>query len=353
MSPSRPRRSRNPDDQDLSEADQTLADADQTGSDTDQSLSDRDRAAAKVDQDASDREQAAADRYIETARLTGDAGRLGEYERAHAERDEGTISRTATAAVRALISGERDEQAERRDENARSRDETAASRDQLAELADREAETLADSVGEVDARARHAFEAAASARSLAAAARARAATDRENAARDREAAAEDRKFLRGEMERSHLDELTGAYRRGLGEILLRHEMRRAERQSGELTLIFLDADDLKQTNARSGHAAGDALLCQVFAGVQAKLRPYDPIVRWGGDEFVCTISGISTEEARARIESAQANLSEHESPVSITFGLATMEPNDTLATLIGRADEAQRQAKQDKRRPGD
>ena len=353
MSPSRPRRSRNPDDQDLSEADQTLADADQTGSDTDQSLSDRDRAAAKVDQDASDREQAVADRYIETARLTGDAGRLGEYERAHAERDEGTISRTATAAVRALISGERDEQAERRDENARSRDETAASRDQLAELADREAETLADSVGEVDARARHAFEAAASARSLAAAARARAATDRENAARDREAAAEDRKFLRGEMERSHLDELTGAYRRGLGEILLRHEMRRAERQSGELTLIFLDADDLKQTNARSGHAAGDDLLRQVFGGVQAKLRPYDPIVRWGGDEFVCTISGISTEEARARIESAQANLSEHESPVSITFGLATMEPNDTLATLIGRADEAQRQAKQDKRRPGD
>ncbi len=352
MSPSRPRRSRNPDDQELSEADQTLADADQTGSDTDQSLSDRDRAAAKGDQDASDREQAVAERYIETARLTGDSGRLGEYERAHAERDEGTISRTATAAVRALISGERDEQAERRDESARSRDETAASRDQVAELADREAEALAGSVGEVDARARHAFEAAASARSLAATARVRAATDRENAARDREAAAEDRKFLRGEMERSHLDELTGAYRRGLGEILLRHEMRRAERQGGDLTLIFLDVDDLKQTNARSGHAAGDALLCQVFGGVQAKLRPYDPIVRWGGDEFVCTISGISTAEAQARIESAQANLSELEPQVLITFGLATMEPNDTLAALIDRADHAQRQAKQDKRRPG-
>jgi diguanylate cyclase (GGDEF)-like protein len=350
--PSRPRGNPNSDEQGLSEADQTLADADQTGSDTDQSLSDRDRAAAAIDQDASDREQAVADRYIETARLTGDAGPLGEYERAHAERDEGTISRAATAAVRALISGERDAQAERRDEIARDRDQTAASRDQLADLAGREAEALASSVGEVNARARRAFEAAASARSLAAAARARAAADRENAARDREAAAQDRKFLSGEMERSHLDDLTGAYRRGLGEILLRHEMRRADREGGQLTLIFIDADDLKQINARSGHAAGDTLLRQIFTGVQAKLRPYDPIVRWGGDEFVCTISGISTVEAGARIESAQASLNELEPPVSITFGLSTMLPNDTLPALMDRADQAQRKAKREKRRPG-
>jgi diguanylate cyclase (GGDEF)-like protein len=350
--PSGPRGTPKLDDQGFSEADQTLADSDQTGSDTDQSLSDRDRAAAKVDQDVSDREQAVADRSIETARLTGDAGRLSEYERAHAERDEGTISRAATAAVRALISGERDEQAERRDENARERDETAAGRDQLAELADHEAEALASDVGEVDARARHAFEAAATARSLAAAARARAATDRENAAHDREAAAKDRKFLRGEMERSHLDELTGAYRRGLGEILLRQEMRRADRQGGELALIFIDADDLKQTNARIGHAAGDALLRQIFDGIQAKLRPYDPIVRWGGDEFVCTISGISAAEARARIESAQATLNKLEPPVSVTFGLSTMESKDTLAALMSRADDAQRKAKQEKHPPG-
>jgi len=352
MSPSSRRHgNQNPDDQGLSDADQTLADADQTSSDTDQSLSDRDRAASEVDQDASDREQAIADRFIETARLTGDAGRLAEYERAHAERDEGTVSRAATAAVRALISGERDEQAELRDENARDRDETAAGRDRLADVADREAETAARSVGEVDARDRHAFEAAASARTLAAADRARAATDRENAARDREAAASDRSFLRAEMERAHLDELTGAYRRGLGKILLRHEMRRADRQGAELTLVFIDADELKQTNAQLGHAAGDALLRRIFDGVQEKLRPYDPIVRWGGDEFVCTISGISPEEARARIAGAQANLDEREPRCSITFGLATMEPDDTLAALLDRADLAQREAKQNKRRP--
>jgi diguanylate cyclase (GGDEF)-like protein len=340
------------DDRGSSEADQTVADADQTTADTDQSLSDRDRVAARVDQDVSDREQAVADRLFETARLTGDSGRLAEYERAHAERDEVTISRAATAAVRALISGERDEQAERRDDNARTRDETAAGRDRIADHADREAEALAGAVGEIDLRARQAFEAAASARSVAATARARAAADRENAARDREAAAKDRDFLRGEMERSHLDELTGGYRRGLGEILLSHEMRRADRQGDELTLIFIDADDLKQTNASLGHAAGDVLLRRIFDGVQARLRSYDPIVRWGGDEFVCTISGISAAEARARIESTQVDLKELEPPVSVTFGLSTMEPSDTLAALMSRADDAQRKAKQEKRRLG-
>jgi GGDEF domain-containing protein len=93
-------------------------------------------------------------------------------------------------------------------------------------------------------------------------------------------------------------------RRGLGEILLRHEMRR------------------------------------------------DPIVRWGGDEFVCTISGITTAEAQARIESAQADLHQLEPPVSVTFGLSTTVPHDTLDSVMGRADEAQRQAKEDRRRSG-
>jgi diguanylate cyclase (GGDEF)-like protein len=171
------------------------------------------------------------------------------------------------------------------------------------------------------------------------------------AASDREAAAEDRRFLRGEMERSHLDELAGAYRRGLRGILLRHEMRRAERQAWGLTLIFIDADDLKQTNARWGHAAGDDLLRQVFDGVQTKLRSYDPIVRWGGDEFVCTISGISTAEAQARIEGTQTGLNEREPPVSVTFGLF----DDGTERHSRHPDEprrqAQREAKQVRRRP--
>jgi diguanylate cyclase (GGDEF)-like protein len=334
---------------DASDADQTLSEADQTSSDSDQSLSDRDQAAAQADQQVSDREQALADRQFDATDASVRPSRLPEYEKAHAERDEGTMSRAATAAVRSMISAERDAQAEQRDKHARDRDLIAEDRDQVADLADQEADALAREIGEADTPAKLALEAAASARSLAASARSKAAADRERAAADREAAARDREFLRGEMERSQMDELTGAYRRGMGEILLRHELARAKRLGATLTLAFIDADRLKEINTRSGHAAGDALLRQIYDALQARLRPYDPIVRWGGDEFVCTISGVIPAEARIRLEQAAIDLGALDPQVSITFGVAAMEPDDTLASLVGRADTAQRKAKEAKR----
>ncbi len=336
-------------EQAASDADQTLSETDQTSSDSDQSLSDRDQAAAQADQQVSDREQALADRQFDATDASVQPSRLPEYERAHAERDEGTMSRAATAAVRSMISSERDAQAEQRDNQARDRDLIAEERDQVADLADQEAAALAREIGKADTSTKLALEAAASARSLAASARSKAARDRERAAGDREAAARDREFLRDEMERSQMDELTGAYRRGMGEILLRHELARAKRLGASLTLAFVDADRLKETNTRSGHAAGDVLLRQVCSGLQARLRPYDPIVRWGGDEFVCTISGVIPAEARIRIEQAEVDLRALDPPVSITFGVAAMEPGDNLAALVGRADAAQREAKGKKR----
>jgi diguanylate cyclase (GGDEF)-like protein len=332
-----------------SDADQTLSEADQTSSDSDQSLSDRDQAAAQADQQISDREQAIADRRFDAADASAQSSSLSEYEKAQADRDEGTMSRAATAAVRSMISAERDAQAELRDKQARERDLIAEERDQVADLADQEAVALAREVGAADTSTKVALEAAASARSLAASARGKAASDRERAARDRQAAARDREFLRDEMERSQMDELTGAYRRGMGEILLRHELMRAKRLGAPLTLAFVDADRLKETNTHSGHAAGDALLRQVCNGLQARLRPYDPIVRWGGDEFVCTVSGVIPAEARIRIEQAEVDLGALDPPVSITFGVAAMQPADTLAALVSRADAAQREAKNKKR----
>lgn len=328
-----------------SDADQTLSEGDQTSSDADQSFSDRDQAAAQADQQVSDREQAISDRQLDATDASERPSRLPEYEKAHAERDEGTMSRAATAAVRSMISAERDAQAEQRDGHARDRDLIAEERDQVADLADQEAASLAREIGEAGTPAKL----AASARSLAASARSKAASDRERAARDREAAARDREFLRDEMERSQLDELTGAYRRGMGEILLRHELARAKRLGAALTLAFIDADRLKEVNTRSGHAAGDALLRQIYIALQARLRPYDPIVRWGGDEFLCTVSGVIPAEARIRLEQAAVDLGALDPQVSITFGVAAMEPADTLADLVGRADATQRKAKEGKR----
>jgi diguanylate cyclase (GGDEF)-like protein len=171
----------------------------------------------------------------------------------------------------------------------------------------------------------------------AAAQRMQAATDRARAARDRAAAAADREHLLAELEQAHLDDLTGAYRRGMGEIAVINEIERARRSDQALVLAYVDADDLKGVNDREGHAAGDALLRDLVALLRAKLRPYDPVVRWGGDEFICTISNADLDDAGRRFEEIRIGLSE-KAGAPISVGLAALGESDTLETLVERAD---------------
>jgi diguanylate cyclase (GGDEF)-like protein len=166
------------------------------------------------------------------------------------------------------------------------------------------------------------------------------AADRKRAAGDREAAAVDRERHLAELDRAHLDELTGAYRRGMGRIALVHEIERARRSESALAFAYLDVNGLKALNDRDGHAAGDALLCDLVTSMRTKLRPYDPIVRWGGDEFICTISDAGLEAARSRVEEIGNMLGELHQGSSFSVGLAMLDESDTLETLMERADEA-------------
>jgi len=94
---------------------------------------------------------------------------------------------------------------------------------------------------------------------------------------------------------------------GLGRIALEHEINRAP----PLVLAFLDVDGLKQVNGRRGHAAGDALLRGVVDAIETHLRSYDPIVRIGGDEFICALADCTLDEARLRFKKiAQRSMSD-------------------------------------------
>jgi diguanylate cyclase (GGDEF)-like protein len=241
--------------------------------------------------------------------------------------------------VRAQVSFERDDHAKERDEVAQKRDRIAEERDRAAEEHDREMMRLAEEAGHGDPRATQALQALAEMRDKAAAYRTQAAADRQRAARDRLAAAEDRHELLSELERAHLDDLTGTYRRGMGQIALINEIQRAQRSQGALVLAYIDCDGLKDVNDREGHGFGDALLRELVDLLRSKLRPYDPVVRWGGDEFICTISDVDPENARTRFEEIRATLAETRR-VAVTVGLAALEEGDTLETLIERADAA-------------
>jgi len=92
-----------------------------------------------------------------------------------------------------------------------------------------------------------------------------------------------------------VDDLTGTLRRGAGLAALEREIGRARRHGDHLlTVAFIDLDSLKSVNDSSGHAAGDALLCELAGALTRRLRAYDLVVRWGGDEFVVALSHAGT-----------------------------------------------------------
>jgi len=86
--------------------------------------------------------------------------------------------------------------------------------------------------------------------------------------------------------------------------------------------------------------AGDALLRLVSDTIRANVRPYDVLVRYGGDELLCAMPNLTAADARERFEKIVAGLRSVNTGHSVTFGLAEAESTDSLEELIVRADQA-------------
>jgi len=167
----------------------------------------------------------------------------------------------------------------------------------------------------------------------------RIAVERSQAELDRTTAHADRGASEQERESAALDGLTGAYHRAPGRTELEREIARARRTEQPLALAYVDVDHLKATNDARGHAGGDRLLVAVANTIRAKLRPYDLIIRYGGDEFVCVVSGMCLTEVTARFSLVNAALAEGQECGSVTIGLAELLPDDASGDLIARADD--------------
>jgi diguanylate cyclase (GGDEF)-like protein len=325
-----------------------LAAAEQTGADADQSLSDSDQSTAEHDQISSDRDQAAAD--IDQAASDGQRPHSQEpadYERTRRMRADSTLERRATSHMRSIVSTLRDRVADRRDELAAARDIASAARDQLAATLDDETERfegkrLPQQNGQSDdgrAELRAALERmGAQSRARAALQRQAAADDRASAARDRQHAALDRVAYAHELAAAATDEMTGALRRGVGLVALQREMDRTSRSGEQLIVAFVDVDGLKAVNDRDGHSAGDSLLRTVVSLVTEEFRSYDLMLRFGGDEFVCSFSGDGLGEIGKRFTRVSVKLGQAAPGASISVGVSQRRAEDTIETLLDRAD---------------
>jgi len=309
--------------------DQTLADADQTGSDSDQTASDREQAAADSDQAASDRDLVHG----------GDPD-------AHGVSRE---VRSRTAQQRQFSARGRVVAASARDQVALARDLAALARDRTAERRDRAVATRdADSAGgdsEMTLRAAESRRSAAADRAAAAESRTRAAVDREQAARDRDGAAREvrqahaeRDALLAQLASAVTDGLTGTRSRATGLEDFDHEIARARRTMAPLVIAYVDVVGLKAVNDAHGHGAGDALLQHAVNTIRGHLRSYDLIVRIGGDEFMCVMSGATVDYAHQRFAAIQTTLAADPYPCELKVGFAALTDEDSAADLIRRAD---------------
>ena len=229
--------------------------------------------------------------------------------------------------------------AEDRDAIADDRDRIAAAHDEVAELRDARATARDARAAAREALVGRLDPAAVTDRAGARRDRQGSATDRINARNDRLAAADDRATSADERRLFLIDGLTGARRRDAGMMELEREISRAKRTRQSFVLAFIDVDGLKVINDSRGHAAGDQLLAQVAAAVRSHVRPYDLIVRYGGDEFLCGLLDLRIEDTVARFALVNDRLA-RECLASVTVGLAELTADDDLRDLIDRADAA-------------
>jgi diguanylate cyclase (GGDEF)-like protein len=122
---------------------------------------------------------------------------------------------------------------------------------------------------------------------------------------------------------------------------LAEEVARARREEGPLCLLMADIDHFKAYNDAFGHLAGDDALHSVAQILSVSARPYDFVARYGGEEFAIILPNTSPDAAagvaeRLRLAVARAQMPHRQ--LTLSFGVASMQPDSGSRDLVHEAD---------------
>lgn len=145
-----------------------------------------------------------------------------------------------------------------------------------------------------------------------------------------------------------VDPLTGVWNRSSMQQKLSEEYSRMLRGGQPSALCMMDLDHFKSINDNYGHVAGDKVLQSATEVAKKRLRTYDSIFRYGGEEFLFCLPNISVDVATTAMDRIRADLEESIVTVSdgtevrytASFGVTPFLPDLSLEENIETADRA-------------
>jgi len=167
-------------------------------------------------------------------------------------------------------------------------------------------------------------------------------------------------FVRISVERQNffklsvIDGLTGLYNIRYFRMLLETELTltRIDPEK-KFAIIMSDVDHFKNFNDTYGHQVGDLVLKEVAATLKSSVRSSDIVARYGGEEMIVLLRGSSSldettniaEKIRKNVENAAVKDQNNTYKITVSFGVSFVKPDDTVESIIKRADDGLYKAK--------
>ena len=145
------------------------------------------------------------------------------------------------------------------------------------------------------------------------------------------------------------DNLTGLSNRNRLDEILQNELDRCKRFNHSFGFVLLDIDHFKSVNDNHGHQIGDSVLVGIANIIKENTRATDILIRWGGEEFVMVCLESNKEAVLSLVENIRLKVEEHifetVGSKTVSMGVTLSTKEDSIASVIKRADEALYNAK--------
>jgi len=144
------------------------------------------------------------------------------------------------------------------------------------------------------------------------------------------------------------DSLTGCFNRRYLEETMEREFARAVREGYTVGVVMVDIDRFKAINDTFGHAVGDRIVMELGHSLQSLSRTGDIVCRYGGEEFLLLLPGLTAEVAVERAEQWRAAFAALELPttgrkirLTISLGVAIYPiDSEDSQEILRKADQA-------------